>query len=109
MYLHIPCNKKGSILYLSILFENVFKEHDAQLFFHLSHNLDCSPLEIAFKWILYAFVGILDCDQVLLLWDRIIGYDSLDILSLTAVAIFDFRRDFLLNCKSRSEVMVMKY
>ncbi|KAJ3312998.1 hypothetical protein HDV04_002480 [Boothiomyces sp. JEL0838] len=70
---------------------------------------DCSPLEIAFKWILYAFVGILDCDQVLLLWDRIIGYDSLDILSLTAVAIFDFRRDFLLNCKSRSEVMVMKY
>lgn len=38
-------------------------------------------LRIAFKWIVRAFSGYLSTDQLLLLWDRILGYDSLEIVA----------------------------
>ena len=41
--------------------------------------LDCR-LKIAFKWLMRAFSGFLASDQVLLLWDRILSFDSLEIL-----------------------------
>ena len=37
-------------------------------------------LKIAFKWLVRAFSGYLSSDQVLLLWDRILAYNSLLIL-----------------------------
>lgn len=37
-------------------------------------------LRLAFKWLIRAFSGYLSSEQVLLLWDRILGYDSLEIL-----------------------------
>ena len=37
-------------------------------------------LKIAFKWLMRAFSGFLASDQVLLLWDRILSFDSLEIL-----------------------------
>lgn len=40
-------------------------------------------LRIAFKWIVRAFSGYLSTDQLLLLWDRILGYDSLEIVAGT--------------------------
>ncbi|KAA0187038.1 TBC1 domain family member 19 [Fasciolopsis buskii] len=43
-----------------------------------------------------AFSGFLAPDQVLLLWDRILGFDSLEILSVLAVAIFSYRKENLL-------------
>ena len=38
-------------------------------------------LRIAFKWLVRAFSGYLASEQVLLLWDRILAYNSLDILA----------------------------
>lgn len=38
-------------------------------------------LRIAFKWMVRAFSGYLSTDQLLLLWDRILGYDSLEIVA----------------------------
>lgn len=38
-------------------------------------------LHIAFKWMVRAFSGYLSTDQLLLLWDRILGYDSLEIVA----------------------------
>jgi len=38
-------------------------------------------LRIAFKWIVRAFSGYLSTDQLLLLWDRILGYGSLEIVA----------------------------
>ncbi len=35
--------------------------------------------------------------QVLLLWDRVLGFDSLDVLPLLAVAILLFRSDIILD------------
>jgi hypothetical protein len=47
-----------------------------------------------------AFSGILPPDQTVLLWDRIIGFDTLLVLPITAVAIFRFRRNQLLVTKT---------
>ena len=53
--------------------------------------VEVDPLRIAFNWIFYAFCGYLEIDQVLILWDRIIGYDTLEILPMLACSIFLFR------------------
>ena len=55
-------------------------------------KLQCAPLQLALPWLVSAFVGHLEVDQVLLLWDRIIGFDSLLPLPLLAVAIISCRR-----------------
>ena len=35
--------------------------------------------------------------QVLSLWDRVLGYDSLEVLAILAVAIFGFRKSSLMQ------------
>lgn len=104
--LHSVDNQKGSLLELCALFENLVKQKDSELFFYLAFDLDIQPLDIAFKWILYAFVGILDIDEVLLLWDRIIAYDNLSLLPLTAAALLLYRKDQIMMCKTSEEAMV---
>lgn len=55
-------------------------------------GLGCPPLHLALPWIMTAFAGHLAVGEVLLLWDRIIGFDSLLPLPLLAVAVLAFRR-----------------
>ncbi len=38
-------------------------------------------LQLAFRWLLRAFSGYLAAEQVLLLWDRVIAWDSLEIMA----------------------------
>ena len=75
----------------------------AQLFEHLVHamipetvfhllQLGCPPLHFAFHWIVNLFVEYLPVKEVLLLWDRILGFDSLELLPLLAASIFVFRK-----------------
>ncbi len=52
----------------------------------------CPPLQLALPWIMTAFAGHLAVGEVLLLWDRVIGFDSLLPLPLLAVAVIAFRR-----------------
>jgi len=63
-------------------------------------------LKIAFKWLVRAFSGYLSTDQLLLLWDRIVGYGNLLLLPVLAVAIFLFRQTNLLLITSSSGVEV---
>jgi hypothetical protein len=42
--------------------------------------------------------------QVLLLWDRIIGFDNLNVLPILAAALFAFRSDSLLAAEDAAEV-----
>ena len=49
------------------------------MFLEIAYFFDCR-LKIAFKWLMRAFSGFLASDQVLLLWDRILSFDSLEIL-----------------------------
>ncbi|TGZ64998.1 hypothetical protein CRM22_006089 [Opisthorchis felineus] len=93
--LHAISNDSSGILGLCVLFERLLQAREPQVFFHLrSHGIQ--PVRFVFKWLMRAFSGFLTPDQVLLLWDRILGFDSLEILAVLAVAIFSYRRANLL-------------
>lgn len=53
-----------------------------------------------------AFSGHLDSREVLLLWDRIVGYNSLTLLAVMAVAILEFRSSNLFKATSFTEAEV---
>lgn len=55
-------------------------------------------LRIAFKWIVRSFSGYLSTDQLLILWDRILGYDSLEIVAGTYSHVFYAPSFFLSFC-----------
>jgi hypothetical protein len=101
----IDCSK-GTLIDLCALFENLLKQKDPELFFYLAFDMDMQPLDIAFKWIVYAFVGVLDIDEVLHMFDRIIAFDDLNIIPLTAAALMHFRRDMILKCQTTEDVKV---
>lgn len=49
------------------------------------------PASLVMPWLTSAFVGFLPVAEVLLLWDRVVGLDSLLPLPLLAVAVLCFR------------------
>lgn len=102
-YLHTFSAAGGTLLPLLKLFEGLLHEAEPRLFHHLA-QIGAHPTELAFDWLVFAFVGYLEVDQVLLLWDRVIGYDSLDVLALAAAALLRFRRDALMAAASEHEV-----
>ncbi|XP_025088277.1 TBC1 domain family member 19-like [Pomacea canaliculata] len=94
--LHSLSSHPQGIVALSSLFERLLQMSEPELFQHLV-RIGCQPLKIAFKWLMRAFSGFLASDQVLLLWDRILAFDSLEILSVLCVAIFCFRKTNLMK------------
>lgn len=52
------------------------------------------------------FSGHLPPEQLLYLWDLILGYDSLEIVSLLAVTILSFRKDNLLQVNNLQNIEV---
>ncbi|KAJ3217959.1 hypothetical protein HDU67_006987 [Dinochytrium kinnereticum] len=103
-HLHTISLHPGGIVSLCAHFESFLRQLDACLFLKLNFEFNCQPLKIAFRWMLYGFIGILDIEQVLLLWDRIIGYDKLQILPAVAASIFIFRREALMSAKTERDV-----
>ncbi|GAB1289662.1 TBC1 domain family, member 19 [Apodemus speciosus] len=79
----------------------IFREMYVRFFFRL-HSISSHPsgLRISFKWMVRAFSGYLATDQLLLLWDRILGYNSLEILAVLAAAVFAFRAVNLMEVTS---------
>nr|XP_054755376.1 TBC1 domain family member 19-like [Lytechinus pictus] len=97
--LHTISSHPQGILSLCILFESLLQTIQPQLFFHLK-QINAQPLKIAFKWMMRAFSGYLASDQLLLLWDRILAYDSTELLAVLAVAVFCFRRTNLMEAST---------
>ncbi|KXJ22401.1 TBC1 domain family member 19 [Exaiptasia diaphana] len=89
--LHTMSSHPQGIMSLCVLFERLLQTHEPSLFYHLK-NVGAPPLRLVFNWIVYAFSGYLSTDQVLLLWDRILAYDSLEVLPVLAMAILSYRR-----------------
>nr|CAG4712254.1 unnamed protein product [Naegleria fowleri] len=102
--LHTISSKSEGLLSLCRLFEDLLQDKDPQLFYHLL-QLKIQPLEIAFNWIFHAFAGYLAVDQLLLLWDRILGFSNLYILPILSVSIFLFRSKYLLKVTSKQEIL----
>ncbi|XP_076334413.1 TBC1 domain family member 19 isoform X1 [Tachypleus tridentatus] len=106
--LHTVSSHPQGILCLCLQFEMLLHEADPQLMYHCAHH-DIHPfrLKIAQKWIMRMFAGYLSVDQVLLLWDRILAYDSLEILPVLAVAIMSFRKSILLTAENQATLEAM--
>ncbi|XP_048827858.1 TBC1 domain family member 19 [Brienomyrus brachyistius] len=97
--LHSISSSPSGIVSLCLQFEKLLQIHLPQLFYHL-REMGAQPLRIAFKWMVRAFSGYLATDQLLLLWDRILGYDSLEIVAVLAAAVFAFRAENLMEVTS---------
>ncbi|CAH8495995.1 unnamed protein product [Schistosoma turkestanicum] len=101
--LHTISDENSGILCLCSLFERLLQIKEPEIFFHLK-SVGAQPIRFTFKWLMRAFSGFLAPDQVLLLWDRILGFDSLEILAVLAVAIFSYRRANLLLVRTVADV-----
>ncbi|XP_055067211.2 TBC1 domain family member 19 [Misgurnus anguillicaudatus] len=97
--LHSISSHPSGLVSLCLQFERLLQTQLPQLFYHL-REIGAQPLRIAFKWIVRAFSGYLSTDQLLLLWDRILGYDSLEIVAVLAAAVFAFRAENLMEVTS---------
>jgi len=53
------------------------------------------------------FSGHLPPDQLLDLWDLVLGYDSLEVFPILAVAILSFRKDNILDVDTIQNVEVI--
>ena len=102
-YLHSYTSESRGIISLCKLFEDLLQAYDSDLVYHLN-QIGIPPLRIAFPWIFYSFVGFIEVEQVYLLWDRMVGYDSPDIFVLLAVAIFVYRSDAIMQCSTKEEI-----
>eukprot|EP00798_Chlamydomonas_sp_ICE-L_P021474 gene21474-28447_t len=89
---------------LVAVFESLAQELDPEVVAHL-HRMGIPVASLGMPWITSAFVGFLPVEEVLLLWDRVIGLDSLLPIPLLAVAVICFRRQVILTCSSTSEVL----
>jgi hypothetical protein len=102
----ISADSQDSLLNLCKLFEDLLQTSNPEVVVHAG-ILGLNPLEISFSWIHGAFADYLDVDQVLLLWDRLIGYNSLMLLPVLAAAIVSFRAHEVLLCKTAEEVFAL--
>ena len=61
-------------------------------------------MAVAFPWLHLAFGGHLEAGEVLVLWDRLLGYDGCDLLPVLAVGVFLWRRESLMKAKGKEDV-----
>ncbi|KAH0550622.1 TBC1 domain family member 19 [Cotesia glomerata] len=94
--LHTVSSHEQGIVALCLLFERLLQCHEPQLWAHF-RNMKIQPVKIVFKWLMRGFSGHLPPEQLLYLWDLILGYDSLEIIPLLAVTILSFRKENLLQ------------
>lgn len=76
--------------------------YEPDVCYHLQ-QLGISPLKTVFPWMMYMFVGYFEVDQLYLIFDRIIGFESLEILPILAASIFVFRANMILNTNTQED------
>ena len=101
-HLHSISSHPHSILTLCKTFEDLLQIYEPEVCFHLS-DLGIQPLRIAFPWFYYSFIGYLEMDQVYLLWDRMIGFDTTEVLAVFAASVFVFRSNLILACYGQDD------
>ncbi|XP_018353400.1 PREDICTED: TBC1 domain family member 19 isoform X4 [Trachymyrmex septentrionalis] len=101
--LHTVSSHEQGIVALCLLFERLLQCHEPQLWVHFK-NIHIQPIKIIFKWLMRGFSGHLPPEQLLYLWDLILGYDSLEIIPLLAVTILSFRKENLLQVNTQQNV-----
>ena len=92
--LNVISGDRNTLLYVCKTFENLLASLHPRLFIHLL-NLGVNPLHVAFPWMHLSFAGYFEVDQLLILWDRVIGYMDPTLFALMAASIFVFRSEML--------------
>ncbi|KAF4659818.1 hypothetical protein FOL47_007415 [Perkinsus chesapeaki] len=96
---------KDSLAYLAILCENLVLELAPELVFRCrSTDRLPSVLKIALPWILSGFVGYIRPAQLLLLYDRIIAFDTVELVAILAAAVILFQKEALMVADTVEEV-----
>eukprot|EP00759_Apiculatamorpha_spiralis_P011721 PhF_6_TR18952/c0_g1_i2/m.27797 len=103
-HLHTISTSPDGIVSLLTLFESLLILWCPQVVEHFRNTLHMNPTWYATLWLHTAFSGVFEVEQLLLLWDRIIAYDSNTLLSIVAAALFAWRADDLLLCQNESQV-----
>jgi hypothetical protein len=85
-----------SAVYVIHLLEALLWQTTPVLVRHLA-AMDVNAAQIGFSWCYSGFVSLLPPTQVLMLWDRLLGYMDLTLLPILAVSIFMFRSETLLS------------
>jgi len=101
--LHSFSSRPRTLLTLCLLFEELMQDNLTDVCTHLMH-LDVHPTAIALPWIISGFAAVLPADQTLLLWDRVLGFDALELLPVLAVAIFSYRTKWILQATNAERV-----
>jgi Rab-GTPase-TBC domain len=105
MYASIWCkmnvltSDSDTLLSVCKTFESLLIALIPRVFLHLI-RLGVQPLQIAFPWMQMGFVTLLEMDQILHLWDRLLGYRDTNLLAVMAAAIFVYRAEPLLQVKN---------
>ena len=97
---------EGTLLHVCATFESLLFSLNPKLFLHCL-KLGLQPLQIALPWMQLGFVGLLEVDQVLHLWDRIVGYQDPCLLAVMAVSIFMLRSEAVLCSNVAADVAIM--
>lgn len=95
--------ESDTILPLCVLFESLIQTRHPEAYYH-SVNVGLQPLAIVFPWMFSAFSGYMECEQVLLFWDRLVAFDSLELISVLAASIFMFRANMVLAATTVTEI-----
>ncbi|XP_012547190.1 TBC1 domain family member 19 isoform X1 [Bombyx mori] len=101
--LHYISTHPQGIVSLCLLYERLLEANEPLLWIHF-RNININPIRVVFKWLMRAFSGHLPPDQLLLLWDAILGYDCLEILPLLALAILSFRKENIFQVNTLQNV-----
>ena len=84
-------------------FVKLLEDIEPELCAHLC-RLGAAPVAIALPWLAAAFVDVLPVQEVLQLWDRVIGFDDVMLLPAAAAAVLAWRSQALRACGSAAEV-----
>ena len=101
--LHALSSRPSTLLPLLALVEAQLQQLSPHLSSHL-HQLGTPAARLAAPWIAFAFASYLPPEQTLLLWDRVIGFDSLELLPALATAVFLFHEAALLQAADYEDV-----
>ncbi|XP_068249236.1 TBC1 domain family member 19 [Palaemon carinicauda] len=94
--LHIVTSHPQGAAGLALQFELLLQSSETRLWQHCA-AMGIQLLPIVFKWMVRGFSGYLIPDQLFHLWDVILAWESVEVLSVLALAIVSFRRDNLMD------------
>ncbi|XP_042871283.1 TBC1 domain family member 19-like [Penaeus japonicus] len=98
--LHVVTSHNQGAAALALQFELLLQSSETRLWQHCA-AMGIQLLPIVFKWIVRGFSGYLIPDQLFILWDVVLSWESLEVLPVLALAIVSFRRENLMDVTSQ--------